>query len=90
MARVDCYLISAAEICIDVDAHLLDECLNTQHWFLCRLLGINSRSILVVLFTETGLIPIHIRYLLLALSRLRYVEDRLVNSQYFPFTPLAL
>jgi hypothetical protein len=68
MARVDCYLISAAEISIDVDAHLLDEYLDTQHLFLRRLLGINSRSMLAVLFTETGLMPIRIRCLLLALA----------------------
>ncbi|KAJ7220580.1 hypothetical protein GGX14DRAFT_354227, partial [Mycena pura] len=73
MARVDCYLISAAEISIDVDAHLLDEYLDAQHLFLRHLLGINSRSMLAVLFTETGLMPIRIRRLLLAFSRLRYM-----------------
>ena len=73
MARVDCYLISAAEISIDVDAHLLDDYLDIQHLFLRRLLGINSRSMLAVLFTETGLVPIRIRRLLLALARLRYM-----------------
>ncbi|KAF7360729.1 Reverse transcriptase domain-containing protein [Mycena venus] len=73
MARVDCYLISAAEISIDVDAHLLDEYLDAQYLFLWRLLGINSHSMLAVLFTETGLMPIRIQRLLLALSRLRYM-----------------
>jgi hypothetical protein len=84
MARVDCYLISAAETSIDVNAHLLDDYLDTQHLFLRRLLGINSRSMLAVLFTETGLMPIRIRRLLLALSRLRYIvglpDDRRVRS----------
>ncbi|KAJ7915788.1 hypothetical protein B0H13DRAFT_1610078, partial [Mycena leptocephala] len=75
MARVDCYLISAAEISIDVDAHPLDEYLDAQHLFLRRLLGINSRSMLAVLFTETGVMPIRIRRLLLALSRLRYMVE---------------
>ncbi|KAF7360730.1 Reverse transcriptase domain-containing protein [Mycena venus] len=83
MARVDCYLISAAEISIDVDAHLLDNYLDAQHLFLRRLLGINSRSMLAVLFTETGLMPIRIRRLLLAFSRLRYMvalgDDRRVR-----------
>ncbi|KAJ7877339.1 hypothetical protein B0H13DRAFT_1631796, partial [Mycena leptocephala] len=83
MARVDCYLISAAEISIDVDAHLLDDYLDIQHLFLRRLLGINSRSMLAVLFTETGLMPIRIRRLLLALARLRYMvglsDDRRVR-----------
>ncbi|KAJ7867109.1 hypothetical protein B0H13DRAFT_1451104, partial [Mycena leptocephala] len=47
-----------------------------------RLLGINSWSMLAVLFTETGLMPIWC--LLLALSRLRYMVelpgDRRVHS----------
>jgi hypothetical protein len=84
MARIGCYVISAAEISIDVDAHLLDDFLDVQHLFLRRLLGINSRAMLAVLFTETGLMPIRIRRLLLALSRLRYMlelgEDRTVRA----------
>jgi hypothetical protein len=49
--------------------------LDVQHLFLRRLLRINSRAMLVVLFTETDLIPIRIRRLLLALSRLRYMLE---------------
>ncbi|KAJ7922432.1 hypothetical protein B0H13DRAFT_1603661 [Mycena leptocephala] len=83
MARVDCYLISAAEISIDMDSHLLDDYLDIQHLFPRRLLGINSRSMLAVLFTETGLMLIRIRRLLLALARLRYMvglpDDRRVR-----------
>ncbi|KAJ7884933.1 hypothetical protein B0H13DRAFT_1585267, partial [Mycena leptocephala] len=70
MARIDCYLISAAEISIDVDSH---DYLDMQHLFPRRLLGINSCSMLAVLFTETGLMPIRIRCLLLTLARLRYM-----------------
>jgi hypothetical protein len=74
---------SAAEISIDVDAHLLDDYLDIQHLFLCCLLGINSRSMLAVLFTKTGLMPIRIRCLLLALACLRYIvglpDDRRVR-----------
>jgi hypothetical protein len=73
MARVDCYLTSGADICLDVDARLLDEHLDAQHSFLRRRLGINSRSMLAILFTETGLMPIRIRRLLLALGRLHYM-----------------
>jgi hypothetical protein len=84
MARIDCYLISAAEISIDIDAHLVEEFLDVQHLFLRRLLGINSRAMLAVLFTETGLMPIRIRRLLLTLSRLRYMlelgEERRVRA----------
>ncbi|KAJ7613347.1 hypothetical protein DFH06DRAFT_1014941 [Mycena polygramma] len=83
MGRVDCYLTSAAEISIDVDAHLVEEFVDVQHLFLRRLLGINSRSMVAVLFTETGLMPIRPRRLLLALSRARYMlgvsEDRTVR-----------
>ncbi|KAJ7115085.1 hypothetical protein C8R43DRAFT_902791, partial [Mycena crocata] len=46
-------------------------------------IGINSRSMLAVLFTETGLMPIRIRRLLRALSRLQYMialdDDRRVR-----------
>jgi hypothetical protein len=83
MVRVDCYLISAAEISIDVESHLLDDYLDIQHLFPRRLLGINSRSMLAVLFTKTGFMPIRIRCLLLALTRLRYMvglpDDRRVR-----------
>ncbi|KAJ6563636.1 hypothetical protein DFH09DRAFT_1035242 [Mycena vulgaris] len=86
MARVDCYLISGADISLDVDAGLVQEHLEAQHLFLRRLLGINSRSMLAVLFTETGLMPIRIRRLLLALGRLHYMvslgddSDRVVRA----------
>ncbi|KAJ7753051.1 armadillo-type protein [Mycena maculata] len=84
MARVDCYLISGAEISLDVDNSLIKEHLDAQHLFLRRLLGINSRSMLAVLFTETGLMPIRIRRLLLALARLQYMirlgDERIVRA----------
>ncbi|KAJ7142485.1 hypothetical protein C8R44DRAFT_602888, partial [Mycena epipterygia] len=73
MVRVDCYLISGADIFLVVDAALIHEHLEAQHSYLRRLLGIKSRSMLAVLFTETGLMPIQIRRLLLALGRLRYM-----------------
>ncbi|KAJ7148422.1 hypothetical protein C8R43DRAFT_1088393 [Mycena crocata] len=60
MARVDCY------------PHL-GEHLEAQHMFLRRLLGLNPHSMLAVLFTETGQMPVRIRRLLLALGRLRYM-----------------
>ncbi|KAJ7112784.1 hypothetical protein C8R43DRAFT_1091472 [Mycena crocata] len=84
MARVDCYLISGADLCLDVDAGLVEEHLEAQHLYLRRLLGINSCSMLAVLFTETGLMPIRIRRLLQALNRLRYMvqldDDRAVRD----------
>ncbi|KAF7356855.1 Reverse transcriptase domain-containing protein [Mycena venus] len=81
MARVDCYLISGCELALDTDNSLLDELMEVQHLFLRRLLGLNSRSMLAVLFTETGQMPIRIRRLLLTLGRLQYMvklDDRRV------------
>ncbi|KAF7331487.1 Reverse transcriptase domain-containing protein [Mycena kentingensis (nom. inval.)] len=71
-ARVDCYLIRAADIAIDVDGlvHMLEE---VQRDFLRRLLGVGSRSLLAPLFTETGVMPIRYRRLILALKRVRYL-----------------
>ncbi|KAJ7165537.1 hypothetical protein C8R43DRAFT_878210 [Mycena crocata] len=75
MARVDCYLISGADLSLDVDAPLIQEHLEAQHLYLRRLLGINSRAMLAVLFTETGLMPIRVRRLLLAFGRLLYMLE---------------
>ncbi|KAJ7658090.1 hypothetical protein B0H17DRAFT_955354 [Mycena rosella] len=75
MVRIDCYLISGGDIAIDVDAGLVSELMEAQHLFLHRLLGIHSRSMLAVLFTETGLMPIRTRCLLLTLGRLRYMTS---------------
>ncbi|KAJ7150825.1 hypothetical protein C8R43DRAFT_1191268 [Mycena crocata] len=75
MARVDCYLTSGADICLDIDGALVQEHLEAQHLFLRRLLGINSHSMIAVLFTETGIMPIRIRRLLMALGRLRYMAE---------------
>ncbi|KAF7374452.1 Reverse transcriptase domain-containing protein [Mycena sanguinolenta] len=83
MARVDCYLISGAEISIDVDASLVEELVDIQHAFIRRLLGINSRSMIAVLFSKTELMPIRMRRLLLVLARPRYMvqleDDRRVR-----------
>ncbi|KAJ7835708.1 hypothetical protein B0H13DRAFT_1652547, partial [Mycena leptocephala] len=84
MARVDCYLISGCELSLDTDNTLLKEHLEVQHLFLRRLLGLNPHSMLAILFTETGQMPVRIRRLLLALSRLRYMAalepSRVVHS----------
>ncbi|KAJ7707450.1 hypothetical protein B0H17DRAFT_918047, partial [Mycena rosella] len=63
------------DIAIDVDTGLVSELMEAQHLFLRCLLGIHSRSMLAVLFTETGLMPIRIRHLLLTLGRLRYMAS---------------
>ncbi|KAJ7198660.1 hypothetical protein B0H12DRAFT_1037326, partial [Mycena haematopus] len=84
MARVDCYLISGCELALDTDSALLQEHLEAQHMFLRRLLGLNPHSMLAILFTETGQMPVRVRRLLLALGRLNYMvvadHTRVVHS----------
>ncbi|KAJ6482322.1 hypothetical protein C8R47DRAFT_1283329 [Mycena vitilis] len=63
------------DVCLDVDNGLVAELVDAQHLYLRRLLGINSRSILAVLFTETGVMPLRVRRLLHYLGRLRYMAD---------------
>ncbi|KAJ6487246.1 hypothetical protein C8R47DRAFT_979351 [Mycena vitilis] len=90
-ARVECYLTSGCELSLDTDGRLLKEHLEVQHGFLRRLLGLNSHSMLAILFTETGIMPLRIRRLLLALGRLEYllgtddgrvVHDALLDSEW--------
>ncbi|THV00867.1 hypothetical protein K435DRAFT_559516, partial [Dendrothele bispora CBS 962.96] len=75
MARIDPHLTFGCKIAIDVDEALVSKLEAVQHSFLRRLLGLNSHSMLVVLFTETGLVPIRYRRLQLALSYLKYAAS---------------
>ncbi|KAJ7894554.1 hypothetical protein B0H13DRAFT_1512904, partial [Mycena leptocephala] len=61
MARVDCYLTSGCELSLDTDSNLLDEHREVQLHFLRRMLGLNTHSMLAVLFTETGQLPVRFR-----------------------------
>jgi hypothetical protein len=73
MARIDCYLISGGKLALDTDTLLLDDLQDVQHMYLLWLLGLNLHSMLAVLFTETGQMPVRIRRLLLTLGRLKYM-----------------
>lgn len=86
MASVDCYLISGAKVSLDVDLGLLTEhTTELQQSFLRSLLGLNSSSMLAILYTETGQIPMKGRRLLRALSRLRYLTlCQMRTSSFFP------
>lgn len=75
MARVDPHLIFGCEVALDVDNDLLEGLKSIQHEFIRRLLGIHERSILAILFTETGVIPLRFRRLTLALGYLLYVTQ---------------
>jgi hypothetical protein len=55
-----------------------------QHHYLWRMLGLTERSVIVVLFLETGLEPISYRRALLLLRNLKYLaklsEEQLVKN----------
>ncbi|KAJ7051588.1 hypothetical protein C8F01DRAFT_1339221 [Mycena amicta] len=73
MARVDPYLIAGCEIFPDVDAKSLRRLQKVENMYLRRILGLGSRSLTVVLFSETGIWPIQYRRVFLALKYLRYL-----------------
>jgi hypothetical protein len=73
MAQIDPHLIAGCEVCLDVDMGLLGELKDVQHMFLRRLLGLNCRSLVDVLFTEAGVMPIQYRRVKLALKYLIYL-----------------
>ncbi|OCH83590.1 hypothetical protein OBBRIDRAFT_715580, partial [Obba rivulosa] len=58
---------------LDIDAPLLRTLEAVQHYRLRRILGLFTRCITAVIFTETGLQPLHYRRVLLALGYLRYI-----------------
>ena len=81
MARVDPLLIFGCEAAIDVDMGLLAMLEDVQTMFLRRLLGLGDRSIRAPLFTETGVMPIRHRRLILAIKYLAYAVS-LPESHY--------
>ncbi|KAH6913974.1 hypothetical protein BKA70DRAFT_1260038 [Coprinopsis sp. MPI-PUGE-AT-0042] len=66
---------------VDTNATALDLLETTQRGFIRRVLGLGKRSILCVLFTETGLVPIKYRRLLLTIGYLGYLVS-LPTSHY--------
>ncbi|EIN08657.1 hypothetical protein PUNSTDRAFT_21169, partial [Punctularia strigosozonata HHB-11173 SS5] len=70
MARVDPNLVHACEIALDIDPVLLRRLESVQFKFVRRALGLSSRSHTAVLFTETGLMPLRHRRVILALRYL--------------------
>ncbi|KAE9397440.1 hypothetical protein BT96DRAFT_778362, partial [Gymnopus androsaceus JB14] len=69
---VDCHLISGCEITPDADnsVEILEE---VQLRCLRRLLGLSSRSVTIPLFTETGIMPIRPRRVILTIRYLIYL-----------------
>jgi hypothetical protein len=70
MARVDC--LHACEISPDSeDLHVKQLC-KVQVSFIRQMLNLHRRSMIAPLFTETGIMPLRVRRLLLVLSHLGY------------------
>ncbi|VDC04957.1 unnamed protein product [Peniophora sp. CBMAI 1063] len=74
-ARVECYLILGADAVPDIGSHI-QALEDVQHAFCRRVLGLRTRSLLIPLFTELGIVPIRFRRIKLALRFLRYVADQ--------------
>ncbi|KAJ7887840.1 hypothetical protein B0H14DRAFT_3430461 [Mycena olivaceomarginata] len=73
MARIDPHLTFGCEVALDVtDAHV-SKLEDVQNEFLCWLLGLHRRSVLAVLFSETGVIPLRYRQLSLAIGYLDHL-----------------
>ncbi|KAJ6568614.1 hypothetical protein B0H19DRAFT_989133, partial [Mycena capillaripes] len=72
MARVDPYLTAGCEICLDIDKKSLKLLESVQLKFLRRMLGIGTRSMKAVCFSETGIWPIKYRRVYLALKNMCY------------------
>ncbi|KAJ7156263.1 hypothetical protein C8R46DRAFT_910115, partial [Mycena filopes] len=68
MARIDPYLTAGCDVCLDVDTKGLKMLEKVQLMFLRRMLGLGSRSMRAVLFSETGIWPIKYRRIYLALK----------------------
>ncbi|KAJ3853112.1 hypothetical protein EV368DRAFT_26708, partial [Lentinula lateritia] len=71
--KVDCHLIHGCELIIDTDTFLLSMLEQVQLLCLRRLLGLSRRSMVAPLFTETGIMPIRFRRVILALRYLIYL-----------------
>lgn len=72
-ARIDPHLTSGCEVSLDVNMHLLALLQKIQHTFIRCLIGLNPRAMRAVLFSETGILPLAYRRILLALRYLLYV-----------------
>ena len=85
-ALVDCHLIHAADIAPDVSPQLLAKFTDLQKRCLRRILLISKHSVIAPLYTETGVMPIAPRRVLLALRYLNY----LVNLPDENYSSIAL
>ncbi|KAG6883163.1 hypothetical protein C0992_009520, partial [Termitomyces sp. T32_za158] len=73
MARVDPHLVFGCEVVLDVVTSSLRLLEDVQVAYCRRLLGLTSRCTLVPLFTETGILPLNYRRVVLATKYLSYL-----------------
>ncbi|KAF7798747.1 hypothetical protein EIP86_009972, partial [Pleurotus ostreatoroseus] len=74
-ARVDPHLTAGCEVAPDVKESAIDSLVEVQHMFWRRVLGLQRRSMVVVLTTETGIQPLMYRRVSLVLRFLLYLLD---------------
>ncbi|CCM06446.1 uncharacterized protein FIBRA_08710 [Fibroporia radiculosa] len=70
------HFTAACEVAFDARPAMADELLAVQTSFLRRMLGLNTRSMLVVLYSETGLWSLKYRRVALGLRYLLYVLEK--------------
>ena len=58
MAQVDCHLIHRCEVMPDATKSLLEPLVDVQVKFIQKMLHVSSQSMLILLHTETGIIPL--------------------------------
>jgi hypothetical protein len=73
MARVDPILTFGCEVVLDVEESSMGKLAEVQHLYIRRLLAVGTRSILATLFTETGILPVRYRRVILAISYVIYL-----------------
>ncbi|KAJ3926757.1 MAG: hypothetical protein NXY57DRAFT_854217, partial [Lentinula lateritia] len=74
-ARIDPYLKSGAEFIMDVVASHREQLEEVQHYFLRRVLSLQKRSSTQILFTETGVMPIRYRRIILFFKNMQYLVN---------------
>jgi hypothetical protein len=94
LARIDPHLTFGCEVCLDVTHAHVSKLEDVQNEFLRQLLGLNRRSVLAVLFSETGIIPLRYRRLSLAIGYLTHLmslpQNHLAGVAYRDSLQLAI
>ncbi len=73
MAWIDCYLIQGCEVCPDAEDTHVKQLEDVQIRFIRRMLGVHRHSMIVPVYTETGIMPLRVCRFLLTLRYLKYI-----------------